>query len=155
MVNISYDKNLDIFYEQFIGSLTIEDLVAHHISFGKRKDLPKKYKLLIDYTQAKFKFEIDELDKLVAVLKQFILNFDYVKMAILHSKPLEQAINMIFNDMVKNTPNFYTEIFSTKEAAIKWLLFYDIENVNKREFIKKEGEGGSYEGSFNKPRRFH
>jgi len=141
MIDVKYDKNLDIYHEHFVGSFTIDDMVSYYDSAGKNKQLLRKRYVIVDYTQAEFIFSIEDLNKLADIVKKNIGNYKYVKAAVLHSKPYEQAISMIFEDLIKNIPNFYTQIFSTKEAATKWLLFYDVDHVRKKELIKKEGEG--------------
>ena len=139
MVRVSYDKELNVLNERFIGRFTIDDLVEHHLSLGTNNNLPRKLNVLMDYRKAKFVLNIDDLGKLVQVISQNLCKYDYVKAAILHSKPYEQVISMIFESMVKDITNFYMQIFTTKEAAIKWLLMYDAASVRKKEFIKKEG----------------
>ena len=139
MIEISYNKKLDIFHEHFVGSVTINDLVDYYISVGENNQLPRKLKLIVDYTEAEFIFDIDDLDELADTVKQNIINYDYVKAAILHSKPYEQAISMMFESLVKEIPNFHTEIFTTKKAATKWLLLHNVERVRRKEIIKKEG----------------
>jgi len=138
MIEVTYDSKLDIFHEHFVGSFTIGDLISHYISVGENNQLPRKLNVIVDYTKAEFKFNIDDLDELADTVKQNIINYKYVKTAILHSKPHEQAISMMFESLVKDIPNFYTEIFTTKKAATKWLLLHNVENVRKKEFIRKE-----------------
>jgi len=136
MVKVIYDYRFDIYHEYFVGSFTIDDLINHYLSVGINNQLPRKFNVIVDYTQAEFVFDIDELDRLGEAVEQNIKNYKYVKAAILHSKPYEQAVSMMFEDIVKDIPNFYTEIFTTKEAATKWLLFYDVEYINKRNSLK-------------------
>ncbi len=137
MVKVIYDYRFDIYHEYFVGSFTIDDLISHYISFGINNKLPRKFNVIVDYTSAEFVFEIDELVKLGEAVKKIIKNYKYVKAAILHSKPYEQAVSMMFEDTVRDIPNFYTEIFTTKEAATKWLLFYDVD-YNEKRLLKKE-----------------
>ncbi len=138
MIELNYYNKLDIFHEHFVGSFSIDDLISHYKSVGLNKQFPRKFNVIVDYTQAEFIFNINDLDRLGEAVSQYIKNYQYVKAAILHSKPYEQAISMMFEELVKNIPNFYTEIFSTKESAIKWLLLYDIEFFNKNKLSTKE-----------------
>ena len=140
MVRVSYNKELDVLYEQFIGRFTIDDLVEHHLSLGTNNNLPRKLNVLMDYRKAKFVLNIDDLGKLVQVISQNLRKYDYVKAAILHSEPYEQAISMIFESMVNDLTNFYMQIFTTKEAAIKWLLMYDVTSLRKKNLSKKKAE---------------
>ena len=138
MVKVIYDYRFDIYHEYFVGSFTIDELISHYISVGLNNQLSRKLNVIVDYTQAEFIFGIDDLDKLGEAVKQYIKNYKYVKAAILHAKPYEQAVSMMFQNQVRNIPNFYTEIFTTKEAAIKWLLMYNVDHLEKRNSLKKK-----------------
>ena len=138
MVKVIYDYRFDIYHEYFVGSFTIDDLITHYLSVGINNQLSRKFNVIVDYTQAEFVFDIDELDRLGEAVEQNIKNYKYVKAAILHAKPYEQAVSMMFEDIVKDIPNFYTEIFTTKEAATRWLLFYEIDYKEKRDCLTKK-----------------
>ena len=139
MIEVNYYNKLDIFHEHFVGAFTIDDLISHYISVGENNQLPRKLHVIVDYTEAEFIFDIDDLDELAKTVRQNIINYKYVKAAILHTKPYEQAISMMFESLVKDIPNFYTAIFTTKKAAIRWLLLHNADMVKKKELFKKEG----------------
>lgn len=139
MIEVKYYNKLDIFHEHFVGGFTIDDLISHYISVGENNYLPRKLNVIVDYTQAEFNFDLDNLDELAETIRQNVIKYKYVKAAILHAKPYEQVISMMFESLVKEIPNFYTEIFTTKKAAIRWLLLHNVERVIKKELIKKEG----------------
>ncbi|OQY05887.1 MAG: hypothetical protein B6I20_00335 [Bacteroidetes bacterium 4572_117] len=136
MIKLNFDNKLGIFYECFVGSFSIGDMVSHYNSGCSNNNLPERLNIIVDYTKAKFTFEIDDLHEIVGVIKKNIEYYEYVKAVMLHATPYEQVLSMMFQDLAENIPNFHTKIFTTKEAATKWILSDKVKDIKKKELIE-------------------
>jgi len=73
---------------------------------------------LFDATKAKMKFSSEDLSILVDVNYKAIEKFDFD--AIVLASPNKTALSILFQDLAK-TNKSRIQVYSTREAAIRWL----------------------------------
>jgi len=80
------------------------------------------YNLLTDYAEAEFDFPISKTEdiwKCLDNLKNLLTNR---KEAIIAVTPFNTAVNMLFEKDSYRLLNYWVKTFSTREAAIDWLM---------------------------------
>jgi hypothetical protein len=80
------------------------------------------YNTLSNYCDAEFKFSLDEtnlLDEYIYTIRKLLKG---KKGAVVVDVPVYTAISVLVIDKFKDLTDFEIKIFSTEEAAIKWLL---------------------------------
>jgi len=83
--------------------------------------LPRNLRILEDASQATVIFPVQELPAIAEKLKEVVVEYDSIKHAVIHKTPVNTVYAMIFGQ--KHAPaNYRIEVFSTKDAAIAWLL---------------------------------
>lgn len=81
-----------------------------------------KYNLLSDYRGAKFNFDVFEIDVIEFFLESIKIVLDGKRNAVIVEKPHEAVISMMIENKINKKINFHVKIFSTEEAAIRFLL---------------------------------
>jgi hypothetical protein len=120
---ISYHFNdelqmLEVFYEGVIG---ISDLTSYGRSIFSDISLPRDLRILTDVTEATYNLKPDEIPLIIELTQQHIKPYNKVKVAFIQSKPLETALSYLLE--MKFPPGKYKHsVFSTRRAAINWLL---------------------------------
>jgi len=105
---------------EVIGDLTVKDLENFLDYFLTVPDLPENVKVLYDLREGRITFSIKEIEKLLKVADRARKSFKSLRTAILTNGKFETAISMIvkFRSAGKSRER---EVFSTYDAAIKWL----------------------------------
>jgi len=89
-----------------------------------RKDntLPRNLKILTDATSASYNLSRSEISEMLNILINQIKPYQSVKTALIHEKPVETALSLLV-DNDKPITGYEHKVFSTREAALKWLLY--------------------------------
>lgn len=123
MVLIDYNTDRNILKVELIGRIGLEEMKDYWRSVIKDHSLPRSLYVLEDATNAKFDFDIDDVNQIIIILGEQIQNYKIIKHAMLHSKPLETAYGMMqvfSNDYFQYTP----KVFSTSHRALEWLAVH-------------------------------
>ncbi|PLW99557.1 MAG: hypothetical protein C0594_16875 [Marinilabiliales bacterium] len=110
------DKKLII--EKYLGSFSPGDLEDSIVVMLKDPDFDKSYDGIVDFTAAKLTLKSSDVDQLV----QFMKGQDKVtngRRAIIASDSAITAFSFIYK--IKSTTLHRIEIFSTYDAAYRWL----------------------------------
>ncbi len=120
--SIKIDKEQKIILYKVYGEIKKQDV---GIAWKKVFDLPEfsrmGYDILADYSEANFKFSISDTKVLDSVLNTSSSIVPGKKIAAIVNEPYITAITMIVQEMFHADLRYITKIFSTKEAAMKWL----------------------------------
>lgn len=116
----SINKILEVYYT---GEIEAKDLIDYGMSLSN-EDLPKDLNILVDASQAEYQVSRNEFPKLVNNLKRNLKKFSLVRVAFVQTKPKETAYSILYGQKAV-LPNYVHRVFSTKEAAEKWLLQTD------------------------------
>ena len=121
MINIHFNSETNILEVTYLGKISIEQLLEYGSEIRNNKTYPRNLKVFTDATKADYTIEEKNIPGLLENLEKDVENYHTVKSAMLHSSPKETAISMIL-EFEEKIPNYTHRIFSTREAAMQWLL---------------------------------
>lgn len=118
MITHSFDNN--IYKVIYSGIVSFEEIIKFLNDFSLNKNLPKKLSLLHDLRDAKLKIAPNEIKKISQAAEESTQTYTSVKTALLVNDPKITAYSTLFSNhsVEKRTER---KIFSTIEAALKWL----------------------------------
>ncbi len=119
MIN-HYIAEEKIYVLEITGDLTVKDLDDFLDYFLTLPDLPGDLKVLYDLREGRITFSITEIEKLLKVADRAKEQFNSIKTAILTKGNFDTAISMIIK-LRSAGKSREREVFSTYDAAIKWL----------------------------------
>jgi hypothetical protein len=117
---ISYTFDQDILYITFTGEIKLEDIIEYLKEFDNLDSLPKNLHLLYDLVNAKLNIAPTEIKIISQIADISTHEYSSTKTAFLVDNPKVTAYSTLFSNVTTN-PKTQRKIFSTKEAAIKWL----------------------------------
>jgi len=121
MIKLEFKPNEGILHSFYEGDITREDLIKYIDSTRINKDYPRKLKILTDSTNANMLLSKDDLKLVVDSNLSSLEQYDFIYDAIITVNPKETAFSMWFKKM-SATNKYKFEVFSTVEAARKWLI---------------------------------
>lgn len=81
------------------------------------------YNLLSDYSATKFEFRsTNDIDEICNILEPLRHILEGKKQALIISHSIDTALSIMFEDDVLDRVGFIVKVFSTKEAALHWLM---------------------------------
>ncbi|MEI6243116.1 MAG: hypothetical protein WCP39_06905 [Chlamydiota bacterium] len=81
----------------------------------------RKLKMLSDGSEAKYSFSKKQVQQSDIAITELTGRFETIKNAVIHITPIETAFSFLARDAIKYQ-NYLQQTFSTKEAALEWLL---------------------------------
>ena len=108
------------------GTVTINDFIEYISALKKDKFLPKRVKILTDASKGKFFKDVnpEDLLRVVEINNKSLEKSELICDAYVISSSMETALAQLYKEYSK-ADNYYFNIFSTKEAALKWLNSFD------------------------------
>ncbi len=120
--DIRYDEHDGITYVKYTGEINTKDIIEYVEWLGKRKYLPHELRIMSDMARASFREVMqDELPLILRVVKDILPHFHYIRDALIPASPHETALTMLYEKLSLILENYYIKVFSTEEAALKWL----------------------------------
>ena len=110
-----------IFVVTFEGKMLLDDVMNYLNYFGTINSLPNDIRLLYNFKKAIFKFAPEKIQIIAELADKVTGKYKSIKTAFYVYEPLLTAYSLLFSGMDKN-PNRQRQVFSTEEAAVKWLL---------------------------------
>lgn len=121
MITSEFNKESGILEVHYSGNISVSDLIEFGNTVYADQNLPRKLLILTDVKKANYLFRVEDFEEIINNLKKHLSVFDYIKVALVQSKPKETAFSMLLSE--KNPLNNYIrKVFSTRDAAISWLL---------------------------------
>jgi hypothetical protein len=119
-VKYNYDRSTGILYKYYFGSITIEDISSSWDYAIANNIIPANTKgFILDYTNANFDIELDEVDKIPEYYRQHLDIFGNKKIAVI----TQTSKDIVFPILVEKKDSGYSSRpFYTLEAAIEWVL---------------------------------
>ncbi|MCH8557706.1 MAG: STAS/SEC14 domain-containing protein [Balneolia bacterium] len=81
-----------------------------------------KFNLLTDYRGAEFTFSVEDTEP----IDEFLHSIKHVlkgkRQAVIADSPFPTALSMLYANKLNKEIGFHVKVFSTREAAIEWLL---------------------------------
>jgi len=127
MVSAKFNHRTATLESKFEGELTLKELIECSITVKENTSYPRFLKKLIDSKKAYVNFSSNELTLLAEEHDKIVEKYDYIVTAIILDTPKETAFAMIFQSLIKNNKSKF-QLFSTREAAVRWLSNYTESN---------------------------
>lgn len=121
MIKSEFNHKTGFLDSQFTDAVTLQEIVDYIDATKNNDDLPRSLKILTDATNTDFNLNPDELYKIVEANNQSLEKYNYIIDAIVVESPKVMAISILYKEMAENNKYIF-KVFSTREAAIDWLL---------------------------------
>ena len=122
MFEAKYNEEDQILYLVKEGKFRFKDLQevmnALNDQFGEQLN---KCLLLEDSRKSSYSSKISEIPLIVEELKRLVEGREEVRHADIVTNPLDTAFSFVYNRLVSGIKNYHYKVFSTEEAAKKWL----------------------------------
>jgi hypothetical protein len=120
--SIKIDHELRLLRYNHSGLIKAEDIEEAWNEFLSIEEFTKfKYNLLSDYRNGKFQIAKEYLPKIIDYMGAIETIVRGKKQALIVHDPYSVAASMLFVDVVYNQVGFNVQVFTTEEAALKWL----------------------------------
>jgi hypothetical protein len=120
--SISIDHKLRIIRYKHTGIIQAAEIEEAWQEFLTMKEFTElKYNLLSDYRNSVFDIPIKFADVIIEFMNAIKHIVNGKKQALIVDDPYSTAISIIFEDMVYQKVGFIVQVFSTEEAALRWL----------------------------------
>ena len=120
MVVSAFNQQTDILESKFEGDLKIKDVLAYIESIKNNKTYPRNLKIITDTTQAHFNLSISDIRIIAIENDKTLEEYNSITEAIIVNEPNSTALSMFYKGLERNK-KFKFDLFSTKEAALKWI----------------------------------
>lgn len=118
------DHNLRIIRYTHPGFIYAQDIEkAWAVFLSMREFTELKYNLLSDYRGGKFKMQANDVPSVISFLRDIGNILKNKKQALIVDEPYSVAGSMLFEHNVNKEIDFIVKVFSTEEAALKWLSY--------------------------------
>lgn len=121
MITRFFDQKQKIMLVEFSGEIKVENVIEHINILFTEYELPIDLRVLEDARKATYDMTIDENDQILEQVSKYVNQFNTIASAFLQDKPYETAINLDYQYLVPFS-NMKYKVFTTKEAALNWLL---------------------------------
>ena len=119
MINF-YLSDSGIFKVTFSGTVTAEDITKYLLEFESLNNLPQAFLSLYDLRDANMDLKIIDILSISKLTKKVTSSYETVRTAFLVNKPNLTAYSILFTRESSHKKSV-RRVFSTEEAAIKWL----------------------------------
>ena len=120
--SIEIDHDNKIIRYRHTGIIKKEDIGDAWERFLNLEEFTKfGYNLLSDYRNSTFAIGVEDVDIVSELMKSFKPFIEGKKQSLILDDGFSTAISVLFVDKVYEKTGFRVKIFSTEEAALKWL----------------------------------
>ena len=120
MINIHYDSEKEILFLVFRSSITIQDISSVFENIKTFKQTKNQLKIYCDAKNIELEVSRSEVSEITTNAQLYINAFGRIKISVVAESPKVTAFFMVIFMNIKNE-SFMGEVFSTSEAAKKWM----------------------------------
>lgn len=121
--SITVDKKSKIIYYRHTGIIKKEDLGMAWEEFLKMKEFAELgYNLCSDYRNSTFSVQVNDINEVCDLMVSFKPFIEGKKQSLILDNGYSTALSVLFVERVYARTGFQVKIFSTKDAAVRWLL---------------------------------
>jgi hypothetical protein len=120
MINIHYDSEKEILFLVFRSSITIQDISSVFENIKTFKQTKNQLKIYCDAKNTELEVSRSEVSEITTNAQLYINAFGRIKISVVAESPKVTAFFMVIFMNIKNE-SFMGEVFSTSEAAKKWM----------------------------------
>jgi len=119
MIEKFYNKEEGVLYITSTGDIELNDMFDCLDYLASEDELPVTLKIFEDATNAKLMFNVEDIGLIALYNEKSLGKFTSIRHAVILSSPMNTAFAMKASLMIN--PNYCLEVFSTEQAAKKWL----------------------------------
>jgi hypothetical protein len=120
MIKTEFNHETGVLDSKYIGDIDLQQVVDYIRATKNNDSYPRTLKILTDATKANFIMQPEDLPVIVEENYQSIERYNYIIDAIVLASPKETALSLLFQHL-SETNKYKFQVFSTREAACKWL----------------------------------
>lgn len=121
MINTIYDPELRVISTNYIGKIDAKEIIDYIDNLDLDKKVYENLLYFEDQSKAEFIFNPSEIRKLIHALFTKVSRLSAIRVAIFNLQPKETAFSLIAIRLLR-AKKVHAKVFSTKEAAMDWLL---------------------------------
>lgn len=121
MITSEFNQLTGFLDSRFKGKVKLQEIVDFMEATKNNRIFPRSLKILTDTTNAEFDMTTFDLNKIVEANNQSLEQYDYIIDAIVIENPKVMALSILYQELAENKKYIF-KIFSTREAAIDWLI---------------------------------
>jgi hypothetical protein len=122
MITSHINRDTGIIETIYEGKVTFEDVIGYINELRNFEKFPKRLLILSDSTHGRISFTAEEDQLIAGIVRQYAPSYQLIKDAIIIDDPRTTAYSVLYRNAAASIPNYQFEIFSTRQAAINWLL---------------------------------
>ncbi len=117
----TFDSSLGILVFTVENELTSGAVIKYYKNLEKNSDYPRDLKVICFVTATSYPVKPEEVDEMVSALEKCCNNYSMLTEAFVAEDPYSTVITTLFSEKARIS-NYRSMVFSTKEAALNWLL---------------------------------
>ncbi|MBU8891889.1 MAG: hypothetical protein KOO66_03870 [Bacteroidales bacterium] len=121
MITAKFNLKEEYLDSIFEGDIKKQDLIDYIDATRLNKSYPRKLKILTDSTKASLLVSKEDLKLVVEANLKSLEHYDFITDAIITLYPKETAYSVLYKEM-SATNKYKFEVFTSREAALAWLL---------------------------------
>lgn len=117
----TFDDNLGILVLTVENELSTKSVIEYYCNLATNSDYPRDLKALCFITATSYPVKPEDVYAMVGSLEEACCKYDSVTEAFVAEDPYATVITTLFSNQAR-IQNYRSKVFSTKEAALKWLF---------------------------------
>ena len=121
MIHSVFNDKLSILETNFINYISEQDIIDYLLAFKNTPNYPRVVRTLVDTRNASFSFSYKSIKAFNKAKTESLVHYTIVASAVIINNPAKAAISTLYG-LIANNKQYKYKVFSTKKAAISWLL---------------------------------
>jgi hypothetical protein len=117
----TFDVNLGILVLTVENELSTKSVIDYYCKLATNSDYPRDLKVLCFISATSYPVKPEDIYAMVGSLEKTCSKYNSLTEAFVANDPYATVITTLFSKKAK-IHNYRSKVFSTKEAALKWLL---------------------------------
>jgi hypothetical protein len=117
----TFDNNLGILVLTVENELSTQSVIDYYHNLATNSDYPRDLKVLCFITATSYPVKPEDVYAMVGSLEKTCSKYNSLTEAFVAEDPYATVITTLFSKKAKDS-NYSSKVFSTKEAALKWLI---------------------------------
>ncbi len=117
----TFDTSLGILILTVENQLAPQFVIDYYNNLAKNKEYPRDLKVICFISTTNYQVRPQDIDEMVESLEKASGKYERLTEAFVAEDPYSTVITTLFSEKAQ-IENYRSKVFSTKEAALKWLL---------------------------------
>ena len=126
MVFSEFNKKRNILSTHFQSEVDKAEIIDYINTTKLNKDYPRELKIITDSRKSKMNLNQDDIIEIINANNQSLREYNYIVDAIVIENSQEAQVSLFYKELSK-ADNYYFQVFSDYNKALKWLLEFQPE----------------------------